>query len=169
MLLPGTLCGPRTPPGGRAPPFFPALSRAEGKVVRVCSDRLPQPTAAAHRSAAPIDRWRIEHFSSSGEFCGFSVNRRLGPHSHRPGRGSPLLAALTALHPVQGAPTLPGPRRENRLPGDGGAAQEDRTVCIACRDRGSPGGWGGGRGEASIGSHRDWGSSHLPQRPSFPV
>lgn len=160
---------PGIPGGPRSPHLHsPARSRAEGTEGRVCSDRLPQPTAAAHRSAAPIDRWRIEHFSSSGEFCGFSVNRRLGPRSHRPGRGSPLLAVLTAPHPVQGAPILPGPRREDRLRGDGGGCAGQDCVHDFREPGSQPGRVVGRMGGLARESQRR-GQQPLPQQSLVPV
>lgn len=146
----------------------PTPSRAKGTEGRVCSDRLPQPTAAAHRSAAPIDRWHIEHFSSSGEFCGFSVNRRLGPRSHRPGRGSPLLAVLTAPHPVQGAPILPGPRREDRLRGDGGGCAGGQDCVQDLQGTWEPGRVVGRMGGLARESQRR-GQQPLPQQSLVPV
>lgn len=145
MLPPGTLQREALGSGGGAalplrPPPPHLLSRAD----REGSGRLCPPPPA-HCRGAPIsstDRWRIEHFSSSGEFCGFSVNRRLGPptspRSHRPERGSPLLAALTAPHPAQGAPILPGPCREKDRLGGGG------------------GGCAGGRGSVHAGTRQPW-------------
>lgn len=52
---------------------------------------LPPGSLGGARSAQS-DRWRIEHFSSFGDFRGFSVNRSLGPRSHRPRAEAPLPA-----------------------------------------------------------------------------
>lgn len=48
------------------------------------------PSLLQQSRSAESDQWCIEHFSSLGDFRGFSVNRSLGPRSHRPFMEVPL-------------------------------------------------------------------------------
>lgn len=104
---------------------------------------LPPRSLRRRRRSAESDRWRIEHFSSFGDFRGFSVNHSLGPPlPSTSGRGAP--PHDLALTVPAAWLCAPAPRTERTGGGRGAAWAEWGRI-----------GWerrlgaleGGGRGE----------------------
>lgn len=75
----------------------------------------PASSPLLRRRSAESDRWRIEHFSSFGDFRGFSVNRRPAParidlRRRQPSLPSELTAPLRLCTPLPRYPAQSRPR-----------------------------------------------------------
>lgn len=114
--------------GGCSPQARGGWGRARG--ASAVGDRSAGPVPAPSplrrpRRSAESDRWSIEHFSSFGDFRGFSVNHSPGPPlpstssggapPHDPALTAPAARGSAPQHPAQGRPLSSSNR-----PGEGG-------------------------------------------------
>lgn len=149
--------------GGCSPQARGGWGRARG--ASAVGDRSAGPVPAPSplrrpRRSAESDRWSIEHFSSFGDFRGFSVNHSPGPPlpstssggapPHDPALTAPAARGSAPQHPAQGRPLSSSNR-----PGEGGGwrAQTGRGKGggAVCTEPGRGGGAleGVGRGGAN--------------------